>query len=173
MKRAFTLLLMLVLTGCASAPKVAENADRSIAPALAAVSHVDTDGKPLQWGGVVVESRNLAKVTELQILAYPLREDGRPEVAASPIGRFIAQHPGYLESVDYRPGRQVTATGKLTEKRQGKVGDAAYTFPVLLADELVLWPQQEPRQASPRINFGLGVGSGGRSWGGVGIGIGF
>lgn len=166
-------LALLILAGCASSPKVAENAERGITPTQAASVEVNTEGKLLQWGGVIVETRNLAEVTELQILAYPLKSNGRPNVTASPSGRFIAQQPGYLESVDYKKGRQVTATGKLTEKRAGQVGEAAYTFPVLRTNELVLWPEQSDREASPRVNFGLGVGSGGRSWGGVGIGIGF
>ncbi|MGD8908261.1 MAG: Slp family lipoprotein [Chromatiales bacterium] len=166
-------LLLLTLNGCATTPKVMENAERGISP-TEAVSQASTTGdRPLQWGGVIVETSNLADTTELQILAYPLKSNGRPDVTASPTGRFIARHPGYLESVDYGKGRQVTATGMLSETRAGRVGEADYTFPVLSADELVLWPKQREREASPRVNFGFGVGSGGRSWGGVGIGIGF
>lgn len=167
------LLIALLLTACASSPKVATDAERGITPTEAVSLDLSGAQTPLQWGGVIVETHNLANNTELQILAYPLNSSGRPEVSDSPTGRFIVQKAGYLESVDYRKGRQVTATGKLAEKRTGKVGEAAYTFPVLLADELVLWPEQSTRKANPRVNFGLGVGSGGRSWGGVGIGIGF
>lgn len=166
-------LVLSMLAGCASAPKVAENAERGITPSQAASDEASTAGKTLQWGGVIVETSNLNEATELQILAYPLKSNGRPDVSASPSGRFIASRSGYLESVDYSKGRQVTATGRLLERREGQVGEADYTFPVLQADELVLWPEQSERQASPRVNFGLGVGSGGRSWGGVGIGIGF
>lgn len=167
------LLCALLVAGCASSPKVATDAERGITPTEAVSQELSGSATLLQWGGVIVETRNLSETTELQILAYPLNSSGRPEVSDSPTGRFIVQKPGYLESVDYRKGRQVTATGKLTEKRAGKVGEAAYTFPVLLTDELVLWPEQSTRKANPRVNFGLGVGSGGRSWGGVGIGIGF
>jgi outer membrane lipoprotein len=164
---------MLLLAGCASSPKVATDAERGITPTQAVSQETTGSATPLQWGGVIVETRNLSEATELQVLAYPLNSSGRPDVSDSPTGRFIVHQPGYLESVDYRKGRQVTATGRLTEKRPGKVGEAAYTFPVLQADELVLWPEQSERKANPRVNFGLGVGSGGRSWGGVGIGIGF
>jgi outer membrane lipoprotein len=167
------LLTLLILNGCASTPKVAENAERGISPTEVASMAVTVDDKLIQWGGVIVETSNLAETTELQILAYPLKSNGRPDVTASPTGRFLAQHPGYLERVDYRKGRQITATGRVTEQREGQVGEAAYTFPLLLSDELVLWPQQRDRQVSPRVNFGFGVGSGGRSWGGVGIGVGF
>jgi outer membrane lipoprotein len=168
-----TLLILLALAACASSPKVAQNAVRSVTPAQAAATEIGVRSRPLQWGGVIVETKNLSESTELQILAYPLKSDGRPDLSASPTGRFIAQRPGYLESANYRKGRQVTATGKLTQRREGQVGEAPYVFPVLLADELVLWPEQSERQVSPRVNFGLGVGSGGRSWGGVGIGVGF
>lgn len=178
MKLAATLLglciaIPLALTGCASGPKVTDNAERGITPTQAAKLEIGFESKPLQWGGVIVETRNLSQATELQILAYPLQANGRPDVSASPTGRFIAQHPSYLESVDYREGRLVTATGNLIEHRAAQVGEAPYRFPVLLVDQLVLWPKQHNRQVQPRINFGLGVGSGGRSWGGVGIGIGF
>jgi outer membrane lipoprotein len=168
-----TLLSLLLLAGCASSPKVASDAERGITPKQALSQELSASATPLQWGGVIVETRNLSDATELQILAYPLKSNGQPDVSESPTGRFIAQRPGYLESVDYRKGRQVTATGSLIEKRAGRIGEADYTFPVLQADELVLWPEQSTRKANPRVNFGLGVGSGGRSWGGVGIGIGF
>jgi outer membrane lipoprotein len=165
--------MLLTLAGCASAPKVTENAVRSVTPTQAAATEIGVRSRPLQWGGIIVETRNLEQTTELEILAYPLKSNGQPDLSASPTGRFIAQRPGYLERIDYRKGRRVTATGKLTERRTGQVGETAYTFPVLLADELVLWPEQSDRQAKPRVNFGIGVGSGGRSWGGVGIGVGF
>jgi outer membrane lipoprotein len=168
-----TLLLLLILNGCTTAPKVMENAERDITPTDAVSMQISAEDRPLQWGGVIVETKNLAEVTELQILAYPLKSNGQPDITASPTGRFIAQRAGYLESVDYQKGRQVTATGKLTQKRAGRVGEADYTFPVLSADELLLWPKEHEREVSPRVNFGFGVGSGGRSWGGVGIGIGF
>jgi len=166
-------LALLLLAGCSTAPKVATDADRSTTPVAAASASNRTYDKPLQWGGVIIESQNLADTTELQVLAYPLTEDGRPDVTASPTGRFIAQHPGYLETVDYRKGRQVTVTGTLADTREGKVGNADYRFPVLKADQLVLWPRGIDQPEKPRVNFGFGVGSGGRSWGGIGIGIGF
>jgi outer membrane lipoprotein len=166
-------LAILLLAGCSTTPKVATNADRSTTPAQVASAADRSYDKPLQWGGVIIESKNLADTTELQILAYPLEKDGRPDVSKSPSGRFIAQHPGYLETVDYRKGRQVTVTGTLADTREGKVGSAAYSFPVLKANQLVLWPREGGTAEKPRVNFGFGVGSGGRSWGGVGIGIGF
>ncbi len=169
----FSLMLfgLIALAGCASSPKVASDVDRSLTPKEAATAPGDV--KRLQWGGVIIDTQNLNDMTELQVLAYPLKSNGRPDVEASPEGRFIAQQAGYLESVDYAKGRQVTVTGNFSQVRSGKVGSSSYEFPLLVADEIVLWPKPQTRKAEPRVNFGFGVGSGGRSWGGVGIGIGF
>jgi outer membrane lipoprotein len=168
---ALTLLGLITLAGCASSPKVASNVDRSLTPKEAATTPGDV--RRLQWGGVIIDTQNLADTTELQILAYPLESSGRPDVEASPQGRFIAQQAGYLETADYAKGRQVTVTGNFSQVRTGEVGASPYEFPLLVADEIVLWPKQQTRKTKPRVNFGFGVGSGGRSWGGVGIGIGF
>jgi len=176
MRRSIPLLLsglaLLMLAACATTPEPARNVERGITPVQAAANE-SLLNKRLQWGGVIVGSRNLADATELQILAYPLEGNGRPDVTAAPNGRFIARRAGYLETADYAAGRQVTATGTLAAIRRGEVGKAAYDFPLLQADELILWPRESAGETKPRVNFGFGVGSGGRSWGGVGIGIGF
>jgi outer membrane lipoprotein len=166
-----TVLGLITLAGCSSSPKVASDVDRSLTP-KEAVTSAGAE-RVLQWGGVIIETQNLADTTELQILAYPLKSNGKPDVEASPEGRFIAQQAGYLETVDYAKGRHVTVTGSFSQVRSGEVGSSPYEFPLLLADEIVLWPKQQTRKSKPRVNFGFGVGSGGRSWGGVGIGIGF
>jgi outer membrane lipoprotein len=168
---ALTFIGLILLAGCASSPKVASDVDRSLTP-KEAVASAGTERR-LQWGGVIIEAQNLAQTTELQILAYPLKSNGKPDLKESPEGRFIAQKAGYLESVDYAKGRQVTVTGNFSKVRTGEVGESPYEFPILDAEEVVLWPEDSPREAKPRVNFGFGVGSGGRSWGGVGIGIGF
>jgi outer membrane lipoprotein len=167
-----TCMLLLLLSACSTTPKVAQDADRSTTPIQAAAADTALLNQRLQWGGVIVGTKNLADSTELEVLAYPLKKSGMPDVTAAPNGRFIAQHAGYLESADYATGRQLTVTGKLLEIRQGKVGEAAYQFPLLQADELVLWPRRNAGETKPKVNFGFGIGSGGRSWGGVGIGIG-
>jgi len=174
--RSFPLLLtclaLLLLSACSSTPKVADDADRSTTPTQAVAANAALLNKRLQWGGVIVDTQNLADSTELQVLAYPLKKNGKPDVTTAPSGRFIAQHPGYLESVDYTMGRQVTVTGELSSIRQGEIGEAAYSFPILQADELVLWPKESEGETKPRINFGFGIGSGGgRSWGGIGVGF--
>ncbi|MEW8295124.1 MAG: Slp family lipoprotein [Candidatus Thiodiazotropha sp.] len=164
----WSLIIMLSLLQACSTQPVVPVADRSITPKRAAGTQPAREEAPLQWGGVIVESQNLQQTTEVQILAFPLDADGRPETDATSIGRFIALLPGYLELEEYAVGRRVTATGRFTANREGMVADSSYTFPVLACDELTLWPEREPRP-KPRIHFGFGASSGGRGFGSIGI----
>jgi outer membrane lipoprotein len=166
--RWFLILLVLsTLQACSSQP-VVPTADRTLSPQQAANAQPDPDAPPLQWGGVIIKSQNLREATEIQILGFPLDEDGRPDTSATSIGRFIARQPGYLELAEYALGRQVTATGRFSEKRQGTVADSNYLFPILICDEITLWPER-PAKAQPRLHFGFGASSGGRGFGSIGI----
>ncbi|MBA1444777.1 MAG: Slp family lipoprotein [Chromatiales bacterium] len=172
-KRIFFVTLCLFLAACAAPQTRAPAGDRSVTPKQIAEQNQSIGASPVEWGGVIMELRNLKSSSELEVIAYPLQENGKPDLDASPTGRFIAVTPGYLESVDYSKGRQVTISGPVSEIRTGKVGEADYQFPVIKTDDAHLWPKAVARDTKPRIHFGIGVGSGGYSRGGVGIGVGF
>lgn len=167
------LLLCLILSACSgsmqSRPVMGE---RSISPGKAAQDITQLKSVVIEWGGVIVETTNLETSTEIQILAYPLKENGQPNLNESPTGRFIAASQGYLESADYTKGRSITLSGTVSGIRQGKVGKADYSFPLVDPDEMQLWPVQTTPDSKSRLHFGIGLGSGGRSSGSIGIGIG-
>ncbi|MCU7890702.1 MAG: Slp family lipoprotein [Candidatus Thiodiazotropha sp. (ex Ustalcina ferruginea)] len=164
--------LLITLQACSSQPVINNNADCSLTPQQATATPPDPGSQPLQWGGIIIEAQNFNEITEVEILAYPLDTEGRPDTGATSVGRFIAKQAGYLETKDYATGRQVTVTGKFSEIRKGEVAKASYQFPVLICDEISLWPVVSERKIQPRIHFGFGASSGGRSYGGIGIGIG-
>jgi outer membrane lipoprotein len=167
MRWYFIFIVAAALQACSSQP-VIPAADRTITPQQAAATQTSPSDTLLQWGGVIMETRNLRETTEIQILAYPLDEAGHPDIETNSIGRFIAQLPGYLEPVEYAAGRQVTATGKFSGVRQGKVAASDYPFPLLRCDELALWPEHKPK-SKPLIHFGFGASSGGGGFGSIGI----
>jgi outer membrane lipoprotein len=107
---------------------------------------------------VIVDARNLADRTQLEVLGYPLDDRNRPDRDAQPVGRFLAMHPGYLETADYKEGRLVTVVGTVTEARTGTVGEARYVYPVVNVTALKLWPTEQQEAAEPRFHFGIGVG---------------
>lgn len=152
------ILATLLFAGCAKDRYFnLQDVDTALTPAQAAARAEVAKGHKVQWGGVIVSSRNLQDATQLEVLAYPLDRSGRPDTGAMPLGRFLALDKGYLETVDYAPGREVTVVGPFTGVRAGKVGEAQYTYPVVSIEQLRLWPRERP-QASPRVNFGIGIG---------------
>jgi outer membrane lipoprotein len=130
-------------------------------------------GSNIHWGGKIVGIKNLKDRTILEVLALQLDSKGRPVVNSYSLGRFLAEQPEYLEPLEYAPGRLVTINGKFNGLRDGRVGQSSYRFPMVATKELLLWPRKQYRTQSgdPRVNFGIGVGSGG--YRGIGVGIGF
>jgi len=166
-------LLLMTLSACTTLESSAPAGNRSISPDQVVRGTFLPSTSPIEWGGVIVGLDNLKQTTELQIIAYPLMRNGQPDTDEAPMGRFIAISEGYLESGDYTRGRRVTVSGTLDSVRNGKIGQADYKFPVLITQQIHLWPKQQVGGSTPSFNFGFGVGSGGSSYGGVGVGIGF
>ena len=150
---------MLLLAACASAPKFeTAGVDTALTPRQAVTLGEAAVGRRVQWGGAVVAVDNLENRTRLEVLAYPLDSRGRAQRDGAPYGRFLLVRDGYLEPVDYAPGRLVTAVGTITGIEEGQVGAAPYRYPVLEAEQLHLWPQeQEYRRSNPQVHFGIGV----------------
>lgn len=153
------MLAASLLGGCASAPKFdTSGVDSSVTPRTALAEASDAIGRRVQWGGVIVATRNLPQQTQLEVLGYPLDRSGEPDRSAAPQGRFLILQSGYLEPVDYAAGRAVTVVGTVARIEQGKVGEAEYRYPVVEASQLHLWPKETvyPRRDS-NVHFGIGV----------------
>jgi outer membrane lipoprotein len=132
--------------------------DPALTPEQAVQEHI-TDRQVL-WGGVIIESINLSEQTVFTVLNYPLDTSQRPNTAKTPANRFKVHYPGYLETMVYAPGREITVLGNLQASEDDKVGSAPYRFAVVKADRVYLWPL---RSNDSRVHFGIGVG--------VGVGI--
>jgi len=156
--RTASLAALALAAGCAASPPLAtERAAVSVTPEQARAEMDRLEGTRILWGGVVIASTNREETTRLEILAHPLDRHQRPRTQAQSGPRFLAIHQGYLETADFAPGRSVTLTGPLVGLREGQVGEAPYTYPVVAAEDLHLWPAPERRRSPPRFQFGLGI----------------
>jgi outer membrane lipoprotein len=122
------------------------------------------------WGGVILGTTNLKDSTRIEVLAYPLDTDRRPQRDRDPQGRFILEQAGFLEPASYAEGRLITTVGKLAGTLPGRIDASDYSYPVVAARQLHLWPLDRGRRGS-NVHFGVGVGSGGHWGGGVGVGF--
>ena len=171
-------LLLALLGGCASPPIETDLEPSARTPAEvsagaidgAGVSSEDTgeasDGvgdagaETVLWGGVLLEASVLDDSSQLEVLAHPLDRRQRPMTARASEGRFLIVVDGYLETIDYAPGRLVTVLGTLGEVREGTVGEATVRYPVVRSDELHLWSGNAGSDERPRFTFGIGVNLG-------------
>ena len=154
-------LVLLLLNACASGPGFdTRKVNLAVTPHSAVAELPATRGRPVLWGGVIINTRNLESYTRLEVLAYPLSRNQMPQRDRDPLGRFILERQGFLEPTSYAKGRMVTIVGTVKGSEKGKVGGADYVYPVIEASELYLWPRDSEYSNQSNVHFGIGVGIG-------------
>jgi outer membrane lipoprotein len=140
----FVLLLpALLLAACASQIPGAIREAPADNPAPGAVRD-DAAGyrdRQVRWGGEILATDNREHETRLTVLALPLSRGGEPEDTDNSQGRFIAIVPGFLDPKVYGDARKITVTGTVLRSEAGKVGDYAYTYPLIQVQDYYLWPK--------------------------------
>ena len=152
-------LLALAIAGCAPAPIYKPTATTAAVPPAQVAREPERYGtSDVIWGGRIVQVRNFADHSEVEVLAYPLDGSQRPKANDNGNGRFIAAMPGYVESLDFPAGSLITVSGRLNGTRGGNVGQAPYTFPIVSVGQSHVWTAKEMSGGHPNVSFGLGVG---------------
>lgn len=152
-----TLLVCLWLAGCAPAPVFKlSSTPLDVEPQAVARAPERYGDARVVWGGRVLEVRNGAAASEIVVLAYPLDGSQRPQPDQSSEGRFVVALPGYVESLDYPPGRYVSVAGRLAGTRVEPVDAHDYRYPEVAADAVHLWPAGFEHDR-PQIHFGIGI----------------
>ena len=152
------LAFFAVLLSCASIPDFdTTQVDQLLIPQIVVTKPELHRGKTVLWGGTILDTRNLNDSTHIEVLAYPLNSSHRPLLESKPLGRFIIQHQGYLESTAYAQGRVISVLGKVSNSQSGNVGESTYIYAVINSEQLHLWSLDSGRS---RTSFHLGVGIG-------------
>ncbi len=159
MRLTITTLLFTVLlvSGCATAPFDASTANLALSPQQVIDHPQQSPGKVVLWGGTILDIRNRADYTQLEILAYPLDRQQRPATQSASLGRFFIRQKGYLEPETYTQGREVTVMGTISKVEKGAIGESKYTYPVIESKQLHLWRKEDSRSRTS-FHFGIGIG---------------
>ncbi len=138
--RCGALLGMLLLAGCVSVPDAIRGT--SATPQMDLVRVMSSPsayvGQESRFGGRVVEIRNEAKRTRLEIASMPLDDIGRPQLGAPSEGRFVAYVDGFLEPTEFS-NQLITVVGPISGAEQGKIGDRPYQFVVIRVQGYKRW----------------------------------
>lgn len=149
---------VLAISGCAT-PVFKDTPATATTPAEMAAEPERYHGADVVWGGKIIDVRNLAETTEVEVVAYPLDGAQRPDQNAPTLGRFIVAIPGYVEPFDYPAGRFVTLRGHIAGTRATRVDEHDVVFPLVAEATVHMWPVNFPYE-QPRVHFSLGVGVG-------------
>lgn len=158
-------LFLFLLGGCASDVPLMIREPLPDNPSLAEVQKNPKAfvNRSVRWGGVIVSTKSVADHTDIEVVAKALADDGRPEAGDLSLGRFLVESDQFLDPALYGADREVTVYGVLKEALVRSIGEYPYTYPVVQATQLYLWPQQGGYGDGgwfPRFHFGVGVGVG-------------
>ena len=139
-------LLLLLVTGCASYPDVVGVPEGTQLVEFTDENKVGTShvGKQARWSGVIAEVKNGKVDTTLEVLYYPAQTNGRPKTKGEPLGRFRAKVDKFLDPAVYKKGKSITALGALKQKESGKIGEYEYEYPTIDNAKVFLWPKLQP-----------------------------
>jgi outer membrane lipoprotein len=151
------MFMMLGLAACATGPRFdTARYDAKSRPTDVAENPEPYADAAFLWGGVIVNSSNTQSGTQIEVLAYPLNSSQQPDPDRSTNGRFLVIDERYLETLDYAPGRLLTVGGTMNGTSSGQIGDATYVYPVIVPDQMRLWPK-DSRRNEPQFHIGIGA----------------
>ena len=143
---------MVLLQGCtyAISPNVAKKADRTIPFEKLQADPEAYKGKLLILGGTILQTSPLRKGTLIEVAQKRLDYWGKPERTDRTGGRFFLFYPGFLDSMAYSPGRDITSAGDVLGTSSPLLGDKQFAYPVILSKELKLWEQERKSWDKPQ-----------------------
>ncbi len=114
-------------------------------------------GRFVILGGKIIGTENREDRSEILVLQLPFKGNYRPDSESASEGRFLIESGTLLDPALYRTDLLITVAGEITGSVVRPVGAYPYKYPVVTPDRVWTW---EPRVgASPRLHFGIGVGT--------------
>jgi outer membrane lipoprotein len=153
-----TLILLAALAGCA-APVLKDAPAISPTTAEVAAAPERYHDAEVVWGGKIVAIENLADTTEVAVVAYPLARGQRPDTRAPSQGRFVLVLPGFVEPMDFPPGRWLSLRGRVAGSEVRTIDRSEVVHPRVRDADVHLWPREFPDDRG-HWSFGVGVGVG-------------
>jgi outer membrane lipoprotein len=146
---------LMLLQGCtyAISPNMADRADKTITFEKLQADPDAYTGKLLILGGTISQITTVSQGMLIDVDQKQLDYWGKPERTSRTGGRFIVFHPGYLNSLTYGQGVDITIAGEVLGLSNPMLGDKQYAYPIVLVKELKLWKQERgPRDAPSWID---------------------
>ncbi len=145
------------LSGCAPviSKQIRAEVSRELTLSVVAKDPEAYKGKIVLWSGVIISAMNLKEGTMIEVLQKPADYEGKPSDVDYSEGRFLVIDPRYLDVAIYTQGRMITVAGEVRGKKVQPLGEMEYTYPLISAKEIYLWPvEREERYYYPYPYWG-------------------
>lgn len=139
LKTLITVTAAAALAACSTIPEPLQGTYPALTPEDVTARDI---GRDVRWGGVIIDARPDADRTCFEVLSRNLDRSMRPAAEDLTQGRFIACRGGFLDPEVFAKGREITLLGEVSALDQRKIGEFDYTYPVLSAGFITLWPER-------------------------------
>ncbi len=148
MRFALIVFLLMAISACSNVPNNIKSplaSEVQLNQVLA--NKQNTEGKPIRWGGEIVEIENTADVSMIQVVQFPLNHYGKPMTDKNSLGRFMARTTDFFDPVVYKAGSLITFTGKATtETAKRRIDEKQVMLPIVDVTDNYRW---QAYQAQP------------------------
>ncbi len=157
--RLLLILVMGLLSGCASvlSDEVLE-AEPTASFAWVRDNPEQSVGKRVIVGGRLLGLHENQGHSFLEVLEHPLDSELRPLVGDYSEGRFLIKMADGTDPSIWAEDRLVTLAGRVEGVQARDLGQTQYQYPVLILEEVHLWPEAGGYYPSPYFSWGIGGG---------------
>lgn len=136
-------VLSLSMVGCAYpiSEQIKEEVTEDVTFPMVLKNPSAYEGDIVLWGGLIIETVNLKEGAEIFVLDTPLDHWEEPAPERYSRGRFIAKTTKFLDPAVYRAGKKITLAGQIVGGKTLPLGEAKYTYPVVVIRQFHLWEQ--------------------------------
>ena len=172
-------ILLLVASGCSSSlvgiPETLEQQiDQKLTFTDLLASAESYQGRLMLLGGKILKAKRLKDGTQVELLQLPLNKDREPtpDLTRSQ-GRVLVLHQRLLDPATLTLGLLVTFVGEVSGATTDQLDEVDYRYPTLTVKHWYVWSPAtlNDRRSGPSIGVYGGMGVGGGSRGGFGIGF--
>jgi len=157
--RSVVPIVLFCLTACATNQETPAGGADHIPFQLVKSTPDSFKGQSVVFGGEVLTARRMKAGTRIEILQLPLDSSGSPgyDLTQSQ-GRFLAIHQEFLDPATLPHGTIVTVAGEVTGTMTLPLDETEYTYPVIDAKHVQVWPytSQSAQRIRPYPYYGPG-----------------
>ncbi len=133
--------MLLALGGCASLPDDLSVPEGQARLAFSDARTTPASGQTALWGGEVAAVRNLEHGSQVEVVQFELSSNGYPLRSDESGGRFRIEVQTFIDPAIYTEGRVDSARGQFDRHEDVKIDQRTYSFPILKAEDIHLWPE--------------------------------